>query len=97
MKSDILYQVLKRPRVSEKTALLSELHGQYTFEVAGTASKFQIKQAVEHVFNVKVRAVNVLHQLGKRKTFKQRRGKRADIKKAYITLEAGHTIDVGVE
>lgn len=97
MKPEILYRVLRKMHISEKTAMLSQLSGQYAFEVEKTADKFQIKKAVEQLFNVKVKAVNVLNQAGKQKTFKQRKGKRSDFKKAYVTLEAGHSIDMGAE
>ena len=69
-------------------------HNQVTFKVARTASKPQIKAAVETLFNVKVAAVNTLNRKGKRKIFKGIRGRQSDFKKAIVTLEEGQSIDV---
>ncbi len=89
-----LYEVIRAPRVSEKTARLQEVSNQYVFEVATTATKADIKVAVEKLFAVKVEAVNVLNVKGKQKTFKNRTGRRADWRKAYVTLAEGQSIDV---
>ena len=64
------------------------------FEVAKAAHKPQIKEAVEALFGVKVKAVNTVLTKGKVKKFRGRPGTRDDVKKAYVTLEEGHTIDV---
>ena len=88
-----LYEVIRRPMVTEKSTLASE-HGQVVFQVALDANKFEIKQAVEQLFSVKVKKVNTLRQKGKTKRFRGRPGQRPDIKKAYVTLEEGHSIDV---
>jgi len=88
-----MYEVIRRPMVTEKSTLSSE-HNQVVFAVALDANKFEIKQAVEGLFNVKVKAVNTLRQKGKIKRFRGRRGQRPDSKKAYVTLEEGHSIDV---
>jgi len=90
-----MYNVIQAPHVTEKATLGSE-HGQVTFRVAKEATKPQIKGAVEALFDVKVKAVNTLVQKGKTKRFKGIKGKRADFKKAIITLEDGETIDTGV-
>ena len=87
------YEVLRRPLVTEKSTLGSE-HGQVSFEVAIDATKPEIKAAVESLFKVKVKAVNTLRQKGKAKRFRGRLGQRGDMKKAFITLEPGHSIDV---
>ena len=87
------YEVLRRPLVTEKSTLGSE-HGQVSFEVAIDATKPEIKAAIESLFKVKVKAVNTLRQKGKTKRFRGRVGQRGDIKKAFVTLEAGHSIDV---
>lgn len=87
------YDVIIAPHVTEKATLGSE-HGQVTFRVAKDASKPEIKQAVEALFDVKVKAVNTLVQKGKTKRFKGIMGKRSDFKKAIVTLEEGQTIDV---
>ena len=88
-----LYEVIRRPVVTEKSTLGSE-HNQVTFRVPLDASKPEIKAAVEGLFAVKVKAVNTMRQKGKIKRFRGRIGKRADYKKAYVTLEEGHSIDV---
>ncbi len=88
-----LYEVIRRPFVTEKSTLGSE-HNQVTFEVPVDASKPEIKAAVEGLFSVKVKAVNTVLQKGKVKRFRGHLGKRAATKKAYVTLEEGHSIDV---
>ena len=88
-----LYEVIRHPVVTEKSTLGSE-HNQVTFRVPLDASKPEIKAAVEGLFAVKVKAVNTARQKGKIKRFRGRIGKRADTKKAYVTLEEGHSIDV---
>lgn len=89
-----MYDVIARPVITEKAAMGSE-HGQVTFRVPLTATKPQIKAAVEALFEVKVKAVNTLITKGKRKTFKGTAGQRSDAKKAIVTLEKGQAIDVG--
>ncbi len=88
-----LYEVIRRPIVTEKSTLGSE-QNQVTFQVPLDASKPEIKAAVEGLFAVKVKAVNTMRQKGKIKRFRGHLGKRADTKKAYVTLEEGHSIDV---
>ena len=89
-----VFSVLLAPRVSEKTARLQEVSNQYVFEVAKTATKADIKVAVEKIFDVQVKAVNVVNVKGKTKTFKFRQGRRGDWRKAYVTLAEGQSIDV---
>lgn len=89
-----MYEVIRAPRVSEKTARLQEVSNQYVFEVAKTATKADIKVAVEKIFDVQVKAVNVVNVKGKTKTFKFRQGRRGDWRKAYVTLAEGQSIDV---
>ena len=89
-----MYEIISQPHITEKATLGSQ-HGQVTFRVPKTATKPQIKQAVEVLFGVKVKGVNTLIQKGKTKVFKGTKGYRSDMKKAIITLEAGETIDVG--
>ncbi len=88
-----LYDVIRRPVVTEKSTRASEANA-LVFEVAISANKPLIKQAVEALFNVKVKAVNTVLTKGKVKRFRGRPGKRNDVKKAYVTLEEGHMIDV---
>jgi large subunit ribosomal protein L23 len=87
------YEVIRRPLITEKATRASE-HNQVAFVVALDASKPEIKAAVEMLFKVKVDAVNTLRQKGKSKRFRGRLGQRSDIKKAFVTLAEGHTIDV---
>jgi large subunit ribosomal protein L23 len=89
-----LYSIIRAPRVSEKTARLQEVSNQYVFEVATTATKADIKVAVERLFAVTVERVNVLNVKGKEKAFKNRMGRRVDWRKAYVTLAEGQSIDV---
>lgn len=88
------YNTIVAPHITEKATLGSE-HGQVTFKVAKNATKPQIKQAVENLFDVKVKAVNTIVQKGKTKRFKGIVARRSDFKKAIVTLEEGETIDVG--
>lgn len=87
------YDVIARPVITEKSTLASE-SGAVVFQVAKSATKPQIKAAVEAVFGVKVKAVNTAILKGKAKKFRGRPGERSDVKKAYVTLEEGNTIDV---
>jgi len=87
------YDVIRRPVITEKATMTSE-NGGVVFEVAMDATKPEIKAAVEAVFGVKVKAVNTTITKGKVKRFRGRPGVRSDVKKAYVTLEDGNTIDV---
>jgi len=93
MKEANLYDVLRSPVITEKATMASE-HNQVMFNVARTATKPQIKEAVERLFTVKVKAVNTLNRKGKVKRFKGRIGKQSDFKRAVVTLEEGHAIDI---
>ena len=87
------YDVIRKPVITEKATLASEANA-VVFEVAPDANKPQIKEAVEALFGVKVKAVNTTITKGKVKRFRGKIGKRRDVKKAYVTLEDGNTIDV---
>ena len=87
------YDVIVAPVITEKATMLSE-HNKVVFEVAKTATKPQIKAAVEKLFDVKVKSVNTIVTEGKVKMFRGRPGQRSDVKKAVVTLEEGHSIDV---
>ncbi|MDO9524827.1 MAG: 50S ribosomal protein L23 [Gemmobacter sp.] len=87
------YDVIRKPIITEKATLASEANA-VVFEVAIDATKPMIKEAVEAVFGVKVKAVNTTITKGKAKRFRGRPGVRSDRKKAYVTLEDGNTIDV---
>lgn len=97
MNQDHLYQVLLAPRMTEKSVLLSESSNQYVFKVATTATKKDIKQAVETIFEVEVDRVQTVNVKGKQKNFSRRAGKRSDWKKAYIRLAEGQSLDASAE
>jgi large subunit ribosomal protein L23 len=87
------YDVIVSPVITEKATNLSELN-KVVFRVAPGATKPQIKEAVERLFDVKVMAVNTLITKGKEKIFRGRKGRRSDVKKAIVTLAQGQSIDV---
>jgi large subunit ribosomal protein L23 len=87
------YDIVVKPIITEKATMASE-HGAVVFEVAKDATKITIKEAVEALFGVKVKAVNTVVTKGKTKRFRGKPGTRRDVKKAYVTLEDGNTIDV---
>ena len=87
------HDIIRAPVITEKSTLVSE-HNQVIFKVARDASKPEIKAAVETLFGVKVKAVNTQVRKGKLKTFKNIRALQSDVKRAVVTLEEGHTIDV---
>lgn len=87
------YDIIKKPIITEKATMASEANA-VVFQVAMSSTKPQIKEAVEAVFGVKVKAVNTTITKGKVKRFRGRPGERSDKKKAYVTLEEGNTIDV---
>ena len=88
-----LYDVIRKPIITEKATMASEA-GAVVFQVAIDSTKPQIKEAVEALFGVKVKAVNTTITKGKVKRFKGQIGRRNDVKKAYVTLEDGNAIDV---
>ena len=87
------YDIIVSPVVTEKATLASE-HNKVLFKVASKATKPQIKEAVEKLFDVKVKNVNTLIRRGKVKMFKNKVGQQSDVKRAIVTLEEGHRIDV---
>ena len=87
------YDVIVSPVITEKATILSD-QNKVVFRVSPDATKPQIKEAVERLFDVKVRSVNTLVTKGKRKVFRGRRGQRSDVKKAVVTPEPGQSIDV---
>ncbi len=94
MNEERLMKVLVAPLISEKSSIAAEQSNQYVFKVTTDATKPEIKQAVELLFNVKVDAVKVANMKGKTKRFGQKMGRRNDWKKAYISLQAGQEIDL---
>ncbi len=98
MNDQRLYQVLLAPHVSEKTAVAAEMQGRHTFRVANDASKLEVRKAVEKLFDVSVRSVQILNVRGKTKRFGSGEGKRSDWKKAIVRLAEGQDIDfMGIE
>jgi large subunit ribosomal protein L23 len=93
MRQEELYDVIRAPLVTEKSTMASE-NSQVVFKVAMSASKPEIKEAIERLFNVKVLAVNTLIRKGKTKRFKGVRGHQSDFKKAIVTLAEGQAIDI---
>lgn len=87
------YDLIRAPLVTEKSTILGE-QSKYVFKVAPAADKASVKKAIEEIFEVKVKSVNVMNQNGKTKKFKGRVGRRADMKKAIVTLEKDQTIDL---
>jgi large subunit ribosomal protein L23 len=87
------YDVILAPVITEKATTASE-HNQVVFKVAKNATKPEIKEAVERLFDVKVRSVNTLVRKGKTRAFRGIKGQLSDVKKAIVTLEEGHRIDV---
>ena len=94
MNPERVFQVLRMPHISEKSAILGDAANQAVFRVACNANKAEIKEAVEQLFSVKVASVRTANMKGKSKRQGQRRGKRSDWKKAYVSLEQGHEIDL---
>ena len=88
------YDVIVKPIITEKATLTGEASNAVVFQVAKSATKPMIKNAVEALFGVKVKAVNTTITKRKTKRFRGRPGVRSDVKKAYVSLEAGNTIDV---
>jgi len=87
------HDVIRAPAITEKSTMVSE-YNQVVFKVARDASKPEIKEAIEQLFGVKVKAVNTQVRKGKMKTFRRTRARQSDSKRAIVTLEEGHTIDV---
>ena len=87
------YDLIKKPVITEK-ATMAQDNNAFVFQVSMDATKPQIKEAIENIFSVKVKAVNTTITKGKAKKFRGRAGERSDKKKAYVMLEAGQSIDV---
>jgi len=93
MNQERIMKVILAPHITEKAANVGESSNQYVFKVARDATKPEIKQAVEALFEVEVDAVRVLNSKGKTKRFGTRLGRRKDWKKAYVRVKAGQEID----
>lgn len=93
MNQERLYKVIVGPHISEKATVSAEKTGQIVFKVLKDATKIEVKNAVEHIFEVKVDSVNVVNVKGKKKMFGRVAGRKADVKKAYVKLQPGQDID----
>lgn len=89
----IIYDVIKKPLVTEKTATEKDAHNVVAFVVNRDANKIEIKQSVEKLFKVDVTAVKTINVAGKAKRVGKSLGKRSNWKKAYVTLKEGSNID----
>ena len=94
--SEKIFEIIRNPLISEKSTLVSQ-YNYYVFKVSPKSNKSEIKQAIEKLFNVKVLSVNTLNQEGKVKKFRNKPGKRANFKKAFVKLAEANTIDTSVE
>lgn len=93
MRQERLMKILLAPHISEKSARAADANKQFAFRVIADATKPEIKQAVELMFDVKVDVVQVSNVKGKQKRFGSTLGRRSDWKKAYVKLQPGHDID----
>jgi large subunit ribosomal protein L23 len=87
------HEIVRRPVITEKSTFLGERH-QYVFEVARGANKIEVKKAIEEVFRVHVRAVNIIHVAGKVRRMGRTQGRSAAWKKAIVTLQEGDRIEL---
>ncbi len=91
-----LYEIIRSPLISEKSTFISQFN-YYVFKVSVDSTKIEIKKAVENLFKVEVKSVNTLNQKGKKKKFRGKSGTRNSIKKAFVKLAEGQTIDTTIE
>ncbi|VVC75161.1 50S ribosomal protein L23 [Aquicella siphonis] len=94
MNQERLLQVILTPHVSEKSTIAMEKRNEYVFEVADNATKPEVKDAIEHLFNAKVKTVRIVNVRPKKKMFRGFEGKRQGWKKAYVTLQADQKLDI---
>ena len=88
------YTVIRKPMLTEKCHDMKEKHNQVAFQIDRRANKVQVKEAVEKIFKVKVKRVNVMNVTGKKKRLGRNVGKRSDWRKAIVTLMPGETIEI---
>jgi len=91
-----IIRVLQAPIVSEKSTSAADREKRFVFRVIRTATKPQVKRAVELMFSVEVASVHILNVKGKHKRFGKFFGERSDWKKAYVKLKPGHDIELSV-
>ncbi len=97
MSPERVYQVIRRPIISEKSTRVAERHNQIMFEVDRKATKIEIREAIEKIYGVRVLSVQVANRKGKTKRFRNSLGARSDQRKAFVRLQAGDDIDFSVE
>lgn len=97
MNQERLMKVLVGPIVSEKSTMIGEKHNQWSFVVVPDATKSEVKSAVELLFKVQVKAVQILNLKGKQKRFGRFEGRRSDVRKAYVCLKPGQDINFAQE
>lgn len=94
MNQERLLKVIMSPHISEKATVAIEKNNEYVFEVADTATKPEVKDAIEFLFNAKVKAVRIVNVRPKKKLFRGMEGTRKGWKKAYVTLQADQKLDI---
>ncbi len=97
MNQERLLKVILAPHISEKATIAIEKRNEYTFEVMDSATKSEIKDAIELLFNTKVKSVRVVNVRAKAKSFKGQTGHRKAWKKAYVTLQADQKLEMGAQ
>ena len=93
MRRERLYEVIRSPIISEKSSMVADRHNQIVFEVARDATKTEVRQAVEQLFKVRVKGVQISNSKGKKKRFGRTIGKQSDHRKAFVRLHADDDID----
>ena|SRR5579883_250158 len=94
MNQERLLKVILSPHISEKATVAMEKHNEYVFQVVDSATKPEVKDAIEFLFNAKVKSVRIVNVRTKKKMFKGIEGKRKGWKKAYVTLQADQKLDI---
>jgi large subunit ribosomal protein L23 len=97
MNQERLMTILVAPVISEKSTMIADKYEQVAFKVIPSATKPEVKAAVELMFKVVVESVSILNIKGKKKRFGQTMGRRSDVRKAYVTLKPGQNIDFQAE
>jgi len=94
MKQERLLQVILSPHISEKASIAAEKRNEFVFYVVDTATKPEVKDAVESLFSTKVKGVRIMNVRPKARMFKNIEGKKKGWKKAYVTLQEGQKLDI---
>lgn len=94
MNQERLLKVIISPHISEKATIATEKHNEYVFQILDSATKPEVKDAIEYLFNAKVKSVRIVNVRPKKKIFKGFEGKRKGWKKAYVTLQADQKLDL---